>query len=379
MADRPSTPRSPLTRRRALGVALGTGAALAGAETFAGSAAGAAPPPGTWTNVPLPDGTTPHMWAVSAPTRRTAFAIGQHSWAPVDVTGVLHWDGRAWRTEPVPPMRWSWYMDLAAAHPRAAWIVGMGLADQVPASLYWNGARWRTAPLPVQGATQGWPGVAAEPGGTAWAYVNGPYAVPDANALLRFERGAWARKPSPIADGDIFLAIAVRSPRDVWLGAVPTSGGIAYTMHWNGRAWQRYDIPGSFSLGKMSLLPISRSSAWGYYAEQLWHWDGTAWSRVGQVPRYGMLPFPYAGSLVSDGQGGVWLGHLAEATSGRAGYLHWDGATWTTFLGPARTYQGQTVQAQVTDMAPIPGTRSMWAVGYEGTGLRPFIERFDRA
>jgi hypothetical protein len=317
------------------------------------------------------------MWAVAAPTRRTAFAIGQHSWAQTDVTGVLHWNGRAWRTEPVPPMQWGWYMDLAAAGPRAAWIVGMGLRDQVPASLYWNGVRWRTAPLPVEGPAPVWPGVAAEPGGTAWAIVNGPLDVPGSNALLRFERGAWRRADSPLTGDDFPTAIAVRARRNVWVGVMPASGGPVHTLNWDGRAWHRHEFPGLYSQQKMSLLPVSRSTAWAYFGEHLWYLDGTTWSRITRVPRYGMFPYPYTGSLVSDGHGGLWLAHLAEATTGFAGYLHWDGATWTPAFGPERTYEGQRMRAQVTDIAPIPGTRSMWAVGYEGTGWRPFIERFD--
>jgi hypothetical protein len=369
VADRPSTSRQNPTRRRAIGLALGTGAALIGAGTSAGSAS-AAPAPGTWLDVPVPAETTPHMWAVAAPTRRTAFAVGQHSWTQKDVTGVLHWNGRAWTSEPVPPMQWNWYMDMAAASPRAAWIVGTGLLDQAARSLYWNGARWGTVPFPVEG---GGPKVAAEPGGTAWAILGAPQGAPASNALLRFERGAWVRKRSPLADGDVPGAVAARSPRDVWVGA-RTPDGAGFTLNWDGREWHRHALP---SGGATSILPLSRTDVWAYAPEDLLHWDGTAWERVTRAPRYGMFPYPYAGTLVSDGQGGIWLGHLAEATSGHAGYLHWDGAVWTPAFGPDRADAGQPLWAQVTDMAPIPGTRSIWAVGYEGNGWRPFIERFD--
>ncbi|GAA2433893.1 hypothetical protein GCM10010191_55260 [Actinomadura vinacea] len=373
MAERPNTSSHP-SRRRAIGMALGTGAALAGAGVLAPPAAAAAPS-GTWRNVPVPDGTAPQMWAVSAPTRRTAFAIGQHSWSQLDVTSVLHWNGRAWRPEPVPPMKWNWYMDLAAASPRAAWIVGLGLNDQAPASLYWNGVRWRVAPLPVDDFGPLFPSVTAEPGGTAWTIVNGARGVSGSTALLRFERGAWVRKSAPLADGDFLHAVAARSRRDVWL-AVVAANSQTFTLNWNGVKWRRHDLDGMYNPDRVSLLPVSRTSVWAYLEEQLWHWDGAAWSKVTNVPRHGWLVMPYSGSLVSDGHGGLWLGHLAEATSGYAGYLHWDGSTWTTFLGPAREYNGRSEWAQVTDIAPIPGTRSMWAVGYVGTGLSPFIERF---
>ncbi|KAB2345628.1 hypothetical protein [Actinomadura rudentiformis] len=377
----------PITRRRAITLALaaGAGSALGGAAS-ASAAARAVPPTGQWNDVPIPVDTPPQLFGVAAPTPHHAFAIGQHSWQEKEVTTALHWNGREWLHKDVPPIQWSWYMDMAAAGPHAAWVMGLTLRDQLPTGLYWNGFRWREAPLPRTG-TGGIslpPAVDAEPGGTAWAVLSEGRAAGQ-SSVLRFERGAWVRKTSPpLPEGSELMTIAVRSPRDVWVGAADRqSSGGSFTFHWDGRTWSRHSMPGSTvpSWGSMDILPVSRKEVWAYVGggsslQQLFRLDGDVWTKVTDVPRYGMFPMPYGGSLVSDRNGGVWLPALGEGVgSGRTGYLHWDGTEWARVLGPMRDTSIGFVEAQ--DMVAIPGTRSIWAVGVQGTGVKPFIERFD--
>jgi hypothetical protein len=155
------------------------------------------------------------------------------------------------------------------------------------------------------------------------------------------------------------------------------SPGAGFTLRWNGSTWTRYDVPGSRGTDTMSILPLSSTNAWAYIGgsgsiQYLWHWDGTGWTRVTEVPRHGFLPWAYFGSLASDGEGGVWIPALGETSGSRAGYLHWDGSQWTTVYGPQRDNW-----TDIMDLAPIPGSRSLWSVGYKGTGLAPVIERFD--
>ncbi|MEU5878484.1 hypothetical protein [Spirillospora sp. NPDC047279] len=389
------------TRRRAIGLALTTGAgtgltwAGAGASPAAASLTGAASPAdvpgapasaapaGTWADVPYPAGTATQLFAVAAPAPRTAFAIGQFSWEQRDVTTALHWNGLEWVTRPVPPLQWNWWMDLAAASPRAAWVTGITLTGQAPISIHWNGSSWREVPVPRVGADPlaFVPAVSAEPGGTAWAVLSeGPAA--GQQSLLRFEGGAWVRKQGPALDeGHQLMSIKVRSRRDVWIGATSLqSGAGSLTFHWNGSAWTRLELAAGAATfpPALDILPVSRGEVWAYAGQRLFRLDAGAWTKVADVPRNGMFPMAYGGHLVSDCSGGVWIPALAETVgSGRTGYLHWDGTTWSRVLGPSRDPDLGHTEAR--DMAAIPGTRSIWAVGVQGTGYAPFIERFTPA
>jgi hypothetical protein len=320
-----------ISRRRTLAAmaAVAAGAALAIAAPAiaapATTASPAAPPAGEWRDVPLPADTTPHMWAVAAPSPRTAFAIGNHSWAQKEVTAALHWNGHAWVQRPVPPIQWNWYMDLAAAGPRAAWVTGMTLTGQKPASLHWNGSAWKQLDLPTTSGTVLWPpSVSAEPHGTAWV-VTTEGADPSAPqaSVLRFERGAWVRKEVPLPERAGLMDVAAQSPWDVWVGGYEADSGAYFTFHWNGREWKRHDMgPGTGGgYNKLDILALSPKNVWAYRGEglqSLWHWDGTTWSRVTDVPRYGMLPMPYGGSIVSDGQGGIWVPPWARTPVARS-------------------------------------------------------------
>ncbi|GAA2575878.1 hypothetical protein SMC26_12735 [Actinomadura fulvescens] len=383
------TASSPVSRRRAITIALAAGAGTSltlGASTSASAKPRLAPPTGQWNDVPIPTGTPPQLFGVAAPTPRHAFAIGQHSWEEKEVTTALHWNGREWLHKDVPPIQWNWFIDMAAAGPRAAWVTGLTLRQQLPAGLYWNGTRWREVPIPRTGTggIASLPAVAAEPGGTAWAVLSEGRAAGECS-VLRFERGAWVRKATPeLPEGAELVTIAVRSPRDVWVGAAdPYSDGESFTFHWDGRSWTRQNMPGSTVpfWGAMDILPVSRREVWAYVGggssvQQLFRLNGDTWTKVTDVPRLGMFPMPYGGSLVSDRNGGLWLPALGEGVGvGQTGYLHWDGTAWSRALGPARDRSVGFVEAR--DMVAIPGTRSMWAVGVQGTGVKPFIERFD--
>ena len=368
------------SRRQVLATGLGAGAAA----ILGGGTARAASPPGTWQDVPVLDGTPPHLWAVAAPTPWSAFVFGQYSWNQKDVTSVLHWNGASWRHQPAPAMQWNWFSKMAAASPDAAWVTGMGLTAGAPQSLYWNGRSWRSVAFPSS-AQGGIPALGAEPGGTAWSSV----FQDDAAVVMRFERGAWVPKNVPVPAKSAVNAIAARSAADIWIAGKDRSAGDygpVYTLRWNGRGWRRYDMPSDLVpsyIEGFDILPLSSTDVWAYVgaggaSQHLWHWDGAAWTRVAQVPRNGFLPSAYYGSLAPDGHGGVWIPQLGDTTGstpkGRASYLNWDGSAWSTVSGPPRASADSWVEAY--DLAPLGRTGRVLAVGTADQGTIPFIERF---
>ncbi|MFG2003303.1 hypothetical protein ACGFNU_29490 [Spirillospora sp. NPDC048911] len=374
-----------VSRRSMIGMGLAAGAGLIGGDLVGtASAAGRAPATAGWVPATLPPEATPQLWAVAAPGPRTAFAVGQYGWNQRDVVNVLHWNGRQWRTVPAPPLQWNWYMDVAAAGPRAAWIVGLGLQDAAPLSLHWNGVAWKQVPFPTaaqpaSGSANaqlmfgvGIPRVAAEPGGTAWA-IGGSLAAEQEPVVLRFQGGQWVRRQVEVPERGKLASVAARAPWDVWLIGGVRETGLAFTLRWNGRAWQRYDFPEAATFEAATILPVSRNSVWAYTGSMgshwLWRWDGTAWTKVTSVPWNSAARFfPYFGSLAFDGRSGVWI--PAAGGAARTSYLHWDGTAWTTAQGPARE-----ISVDVSDLVRIPGTGSIWSVGWEGEGYDPVLER----
>ncbi|MFC6886516.1 MULTISPECIES: hypothetical protein [Actinomadura] len=379
MAERPH-----VTRRHAIATAAGA-ALLVAAPT----SAAAAPAPGRgrprreWRDVPIPAGGVPYLTSVAAPTRRSAIAVGQYYQQGTAVTNVLHLDGGTWRFEPVSrAVGWAPNLEVAAATPNAAWIVGMGSYAWDAGSLYWDGATWTYAAFPYERMPPYNPYVAAEPGpgGTGWAITTGGTVFPENNMLLRFENGAWVPKQVPFPTKTVPAAVEVRSPRDVWVGGTDyTAGGqegTGYTLHWNGRKWRRYDLPDSLGTRVMRILALSRRNVWAYTSMErtpqfLWHFDGSEWTNVTQVPRTGESAYPYSGGIASDGRGIVLAG-MPDANLGRSNYLRWDGSSWTTTLGPPRE-AGDWIS--VNDVARVPGTRTLLAVGANPAKKTPFVER----
>ena len=76
--------------------------------------------------------------------------------------------------------------------------------------------------------------------------------------------------------------------------------------------------------------------------------------------------------MSSDGDGGVVV--LPVTTGANTQYLHYDGTSWTTLNGPART---GTVQA--TDADARPGTSALVSAGTNPQPGKkvPFIEQFN--
>ncbi|MFC6933856.1 hypothetical protein ACFQHO_28230 [Actinomadura yumaensis] len=63
---------------------------------------------------------------------------------------------------------------------------------------------------------------------------------------------------------------------------------------------------------------------------------------------------------------------MPDANLGRSNYLRWDGSSWTTTLGPPRE-AGDWIS--VNDVARVPGTRTLLAVGANPAKKTPFVER----
>jgi hypothetical protein len=85
----------------------------------------------------------------------------------------------------------------------------------------------------------------------------------------------------------------------------------------------------------------------------LLHFTGRRWVKVN---------FPATGSgspQTGDGAGGLWLTGFAPGRNGVQLLLHWSKGHWTASKVPSGGY----LPGNVDELALIPGTRSVWAIG----------------
>jgi hypothetical protein len=88
------------------------------------------------------------------------------------------------------------------------------------------------------------------------------------------------------------------------------------------------------------------------------HWDGTAWHRV-KIPVAAGIST--ATPVVSDGHGGLWLALKGAASPGsRLLAGHYSGGHWTVTKMPTAGSDPDG-DDDVSQLAWIPGTRSLWA------------------
>lgn len=280
-----------------------------------------------------------------------------------------------------------------------------GLGSQVLA-VRWDGARWRQVPAADPGAGltpgSGLAGVAAGPGGSAWAVGwygaerSGMFPLAD-----RWDGSAWRRVrvlspgPGPRPQARL-LGVAVWSAGRAWaVGdyAVPGGGLRALIERWDGRSWRAARVPvpaGSARSVLDGVAVVSARDVWavGYRAARsrggglggdqplAEHWDGTAW-RVARLP--GLPGGRGSGALTAAGAAGgrVWAAGWFAAAGRAAGPLaeRWDGRSWRVARVPV---PAGAARSALTGIAAVSRGRVL-AVGWlvRGGVGRPLAEWWD--
>lgn len=248
--------------------------------------------------------------------------------------GALAWGAATppWRITHVDSLPSS--LNVAAATgPRDAWAFGQLLSAQSQTyAVRYNGTKWARIPFPLYAQS-----ASALSAGNVWAV------------------GSWA---------------SAKAARAAPFGV----------EHWTGSAWHKVPVP------RLSLPPGATVQASNVVADgpgNVWaagflgagmgvapgivllHWNGESFTRV-------KVPYPVTGpfSLTSDGAGGLWLSATEYAKTSVHQYLYHDSrGHWTRVPVPSEPKN----VTQVSAMAAIPGTHSVWAAGAQtrlggGTG-----------
>ncbi len=276
---------------------------------------------------------------------------------------------------------------VAARSPVDAWAVGQtkdGSSSAVPIAIHWDGAAWSLVSLPdtaglgtspvlmdvdVAGADQVW----------AVGYVTSGYPTNNLPLVLRRTGSTWdyvhtvTLRPQteyPYSPrGGFAYSVEALAPNDVWAVGVAAGFGdaqatsVGMALHWDGSTWTDIDVPrvGNRSHRLEDAAAISSNDVWtvGYYRNVadtyravVYHWDGSAWSRVGTPAESIAQSFLHA--IVALGPNDIWA--AGSINYSEPLFLHWDGSGWDIVAGPA----GAT--GEIHALAAI-GPADIWATG----------------
>ena len=169
-------------------------------------------------------------------------------------------------------------------------------------------------------------GVAATPGGDAWA-VGYSGTNPDTKALTLYWNGSgWKPVPSPSPPGAMLRSVAATSLTNAW-AVGSTNSGDTLILHRSGKTWRQMpSTPGTLS----GVAATSPTNAWAVGSTNsgdtlILHWNGKTWQQMPSTP--GTLSGVAATSPTN-----AWA--VGSTNSGDTLILHWNGKTWQQIPSP---------------------------------------------
>lgn len=269
-----------------------------------------------------------------------------------------HWDGRRIKEVPLPREVAGSVSDVDFASANDGWAVGLGNGMEVFV-LRWDGRAWRLVRRePVRSA---WPQVKALGRGTA--LVTGFSNTKGVESSWTFDGRAWSEEKDRLHLSDFSRQYALS------LGRVET------LARWNGRNWTKIRVGALPKPAKghpvwLSLLEARSAREIWVVAERhsgeesavtyLLRWNGRRWKRE-RIP----LPSVHSSAnvITSDGRGGLWV------TASSKGLVQVEGGQGRPLLYhrlPSGKWKLVKTGKNLWDVARVPGTTSLWAIGISG-------------
>jgi hypothetical protein len=291
------------------------------------------------------DGTAGELSAITVVSATDAWAVGATGVAGSgkDHTLLLHWNGRAWSQVTSPAPVTGGNLNAVTATAKGGWAVGYVNTDPdtpaccagTPLIFRLTGSKWSRVTEKL-GDGVGLNGVAVTAASTAWA-IGMPTAM-ITGALARWNGSTWSWVRSypiqgnyqpleGIAAGPGGTAFAVGDNND--------RPGPAISMRWTGKAWQKVtvSVPAESQLNAVAFAPGGAAWAAGTTGFSpadalIVRWSGKAWTRIaspspGRDVALSGLGFATAGN--------GWAVGDAIAGSGATTtvILHWNGKAWS--------------------------------------------------
>ncbi len=197
-----------------------------------------------WYLVPVQTPRISYLYGAAATGNGTAWISGQSFTSPNANTYsiLMRWNGQEWKSVSSPLQGASKIINALSAGPAGAlWAAGASITSKNGINTYsattmlWNGKTWRTVPVPDP-ADNGLAAVGFVPGGTAWAVGN---TESEAVLILRWTGRAWTQVIYRGAPGGMLSAVAATSPSNAWAVGSESPGELPETLilHWNGTTW----------------------------------------------------------------------------------------------------------------------------------------------
>jgi hypothetical protein len=338
--------------------ALGTAMALAiiGAGTVAAAqAAGATKAPAflSWRFI-YRGSDNADFETVSAVNQRDAWVAGDFTKSTTAL--IWHWNGKSWRSVRVPDARGfePSYSDESSASD--VWFVGFQNtpAGQTTRALRWTGSGWRNQPMPA--GARGFLSLRVLGWNDAWLAdaLSCPSDSPPArkcrSLLWHWNGTAWQQYELPVG----ISTLAGSSATNVWVSGYKGDGGSRdelrmhfYAYRWTGSSWHAVTLPHLVSVGCLPEVDTtSPRDVWmttcakrGNEDGLALHWNGHHWQHIWNLPSNGPL---------IDGKLGVWLSMTMRWTPDGVGFAALPAANITMSVPSATT---------------VPGTTTLLAVG----------------
>jgi hypothetical protein len=218
---------------------------------------------GRWTLTPtaVPDNPVPHqaltLVSVASVAPDDAWAVGNTTDEAGWLTGLIeHWDGVQWTVvdHPEATRRGSILQDVIAVSPTDVWAVGQasptgGWTEGRPLVMHYDGSAWRTVPLPElpeENSPARLRAVSATADGHIWAIgdQDSDEGFRGRPLILNYNGSAWRELPDPAIGDDVeMVGVYAAAQNNVW--AVANNGqGMPVLLNWNGKGWQIVEWPG---------------------------------------------------------------------------------------------------------------------------------------
>jgi hypothetical protein len=309
---------------------------------------------------------------------------------------IEHWTGSRWDRIHLPAaVNKAWgspatvYDIVAASSPTSVWAFGQlpNLTKGYDVYLRYNGKAWTTGRLPGTTISKGdkvqVTAAAAVSRSDVWVF-GGQVKVIDhkdywAPWSEHFNGHQWAVKDVP-GLGEI-AAISAVSYKDIWAvtgtsqfasSLIPDRFVAAKVLHWTGKRWlvaetQPKQLPVHAILTAVmagtgnhvwvaGAAPMGKAGTSTQFAD---HLSGSSWQPAVTHLKMGRsVSTCQPESIVSDGQGGLWVLGVCLVQS-RSQFWHYNGTAWSTASSPS--FGGR--KALPLQLANVPGTDSVWAVG----------------
>jgi hypothetical protein len=261
-----------------------------------------------------------------------------------------HWNGRSWRGSPLPRGLHDTIEAASAPSANDIWAVTQ-FGGYV---LHWNGVRWSLAKQLPHASGGQLTGVTAVSARDVWVFGGGGFT--GGLGTWHYNGRVWRQWKGNAIGLEEGAAV---SASDIWAtgGAVTPDSTI---MHFNGISWRTVTAKALSGLQFADIRAFARNDVWAdataaasNQPSWLVHFNGTQWTRF-KIP-WKVVP----DSLASDGRGGVWLSAVSVRPAGPPYVVH------RAALG---RWSRTAIGTLLFDLAVIPGSSSLWGVGFAATG-----------